>query len=68
MFDSSVIDVAIGLVFVFLLLSLAASAVKEGLEAYFKRRATDLEKGIKEACLAEIVGGFRFRKPSKRVI
>jgi hypothetical protein len=48
MFDSSVIDVAIGLVFVFLLLSLVASAVKEGLEAYFKRRATDLEKGIKE--------------------
>ena len=48
MFNSSVIDVAIGLVFVFLLLSLVASAVKEGLEAMFKRRAQDLEKGIKE--------------------
>jgi hypothetical protein len=48
MFNSSVIDVAIGLVFVFLLLSLVASAVKEGLEAIFKRRASDLERGIRE--------------------
>src|ERR1700722_19338466 len=48
MFDSSVIDVAIGLVFVFLLMSLVVSAAKEGLEAMFKRRAKDLEKGIKE--------------------
>jgi hypothetical protein len=48
MFNSSVIDVAIGLVFVFLLLSLIASAAKEILEACFKRRAKDLEKGIKE--------------------
>jgi hypothetical protein len=48
MFNSSVIDVAIGLVFVFLLLSLVASAAKEGLESFFKRRAEDLEKGIKE--------------------
>jgi hypothetical protein len=48
MFNSSVIDVAIGLVFVFLLLSLIASSAKEGLESFFKRRAKDLEKGIKE--------------------
>jgi hypothetical protein len=48
MFNSSVIDVAIGLVFVFLLLSLIASAVKEGLEAMFKQRAKELERGIKE--------------------
>jgi hypothetical protein len=48
MFNSSVIDVAIGLVFVFLLLSLIASALKEGLEAMFKRRAQDLERGITE--------------------
>jgi hypothetical protein len=48
MFNSSVIDVAIGLVFVFLLLSLVASAVKEGLEAMFKLRAKALHKGIRE--------------------
>ena len=48
MFNSSVIDVAIGLVFVFLLLSLIASSAKEGLESFFKRRAKDLEEGIKE--------------------
>ncbi len=56
MFDSSIIDVAIGLVFVFLLLSLVASAVKEGLEALFKRRATDLEKGIKELLGTDEIG------------
>jgi hypothetical protein len=56
MFDSSVIDVAIGLVFVFLLLSFVASAVKEGLEALFKRRATDLEKGIKELLGSDEIG------------
>jgi hypothetical protein len=56
MFDSSVIDVAIGLVFVFLLLSFIASAVKEGLEALFKRRATDLENGIKELLGTDEIG------------
>ena len=48
MFDSSVIDVGIGLVFVFLLLSTAVTAAKEGLEALYKRRGQYLEKGIKE--------------------
>jgi hypothetical protein len=56
MFDSGVLDVAIGLVFVFLLLSLVASAVKEGLEALFKRRATDLEKGIGELLGTDDIG------------
>jgi hypothetical protein len=46
MFDSSVIDVGIGLVFVFLLLSSAVTAAKEGLEALYKRRGQFLEKGI----------------------
>jgi hypothetical protein len=48
MFDSSVIDIGIGLVFVFVLLSTAVTAAKEGLEAIFKRRGKDLERGIKE--------------------
>jgi hypothetical protein len=48
MFGSSVLEVAIGLVFVYLLLSLVCSAAKEGLEALIKKRAIDLEKGIRE--------------------
>jgi len=48
MFDSTVLDVGIGLVFVYLLLSLAASSAREGLEAFLKQRAQDLFRGIKE--------------------
>jgi len=48
MFDSSIIDAGIGLVFVYLLLSTAVTAAKEGLEAVYKRRGQYLEKGIKE--------------------
>jgi hypothetical protein len=40
-------DVAIGLVFVFLLLSLVCSAFNEIIEALFKKRATYLEQGIR---------------------
>lgn len=42
------LDVAIGVVFVYLLLSLIASAAAEAWEAFFKRRAIDLERGIIE--------------------
>lgn len=48
MFGSEVLDVAIGLVLVFLLLSLFAAAVREGLESVFKTRAVFLEAGIRE--------------------
>lgn len=48
MFDSTVLEVAIGIVFVYLLLSLICSAAKEGLESILNRRATYLERGIKE--------------------
>lgn len=48
MFDSSIIDAGIGLVFVYLLLSTAVTAAKEGLEAVYKRRGQYLERGIKE--------------------
>lgn len=51
MFGSEVLDVAIGLIFVFLLLSVMCSAVKETFEAWMKKRATDLEKGIRELLL-----------------
>ena len=42
------LDVAIGVVFVFLLVSLIASAIAEMIEVWLKRRSTDLEKGIRE--------------------
>jgi hypothetical protein len=48
MFNSGILDVAIGLVFIFLLLSLICSAISEMIEALLKKRAADLERGIRE--------------------
>jgi hypothetical protein len=48
MFGSNVFDVAIGLCFVFLLLSLICSSANELIEMKLKNRAADLEKGISE--------------------
>jgi hypothetical protein len=48
MFGSEVLDVGVGLVFVFLLLSLACSAANELLEAAVKYRARALELGLRE--------------------
>ncbi|HEV2861240.1 MAG TPA: hypothetical protein VGX48_09555 [Pyrinomonadaceae bacterium] len=48
MFGSSILEVAIGMVFIYLLMSLICSAVNEIAEAWFKNRATDLERGIRE--------------------
>jgi hypothetical protein len=48
MFGSEVLDVAIGVIFVFLLVSLICSAIREGIEAWMKSRATHLEQGIRE--------------------
>jgi hypothetical protein len=48
MLGSEVLDVAIGIIFVFLLVSIMASAVREGLEAWLKTRATHLELGIRQ--------------------
>lgn len=48
MFNSNIIDVAIGLVFIFLLLSLICSAAHELIEMLTKQRAVNLEKGIQE--------------------
>jgi hypothetical protein len=47
MFGSAILDVAIGLVFVFLLVSLICTAVREAIEAWLKSRATYLERGIR---------------------
>lgn len=48
MFGSDILDVAIGLALVFLLLSLIATAIREGIESVFKTRALYLERGIRE--------------------
>ena len=48
MFNSGILDVAIGLVFIYLLLSFICSAINEMIEAKLKMRATDLERGIRE--------------------
>lgn len=48
MFGSEILDVAIGLFFVFAVLSLVCSALREMLEAWFKTRAVFLEDGIRE--------------------
>lgn len=48
MLGSEVLDVAIGLAFVYFLLSLVCSAVREMIEAILKRRAVHLERGIRE--------------------
>lgn len=46
MWSSTVLDVAIGLIFVFLLVSVLCASIREGLEAWMKTRASYLEQGI----------------------
>lgn len=53
MLGSAIIDVAIGLIFVYLLLSLLCSAVSEIIEAFLKKRAKNLARGIKVLLLED---------------
>jgi len=48
MFGSAILDTAIGLIFVFLLISLVVSAANELLTAFFNWRAKNLFVGIRE--------------------
>ena len=48
MLGSSIIDIAIGLIFVYLLLSLICSAGNEIIERWSKKRSKDLERGVLE--------------------
>jgi hypothetical protein len=48
MFGSEVLEAAIGLVLLFLFLSLICTAIVEAVEAILKHRAMDLERGIRE--------------------
>src|SRR5579875_2280378 len=48
MFGSQILDVAIGIVMLFLLLSLICSSIKEAFETWLQHRARDLQQGIKD--------------------
>lgn len=48
MFGSEILEVVIGVIFVYLLVSVICSAVREGIEAWLKTRASYLEHGIRE--------------------
>ena len=48
MLGSEILDVAIGLVMMFLLVSLIASSIKEAFETVLNHRAKDLEAGLRE--------------------
>lgn len=47
MFGSEILDVALGMTFIYLLLSLVSSAVREGAESFVRARAVHLERGIR---------------------
>jgi hypothetical protein len=47
MFNSETLEVGIGMVFLFLLMSLICTAVKEWIEGIFKWRAMDLERALR---------------------
>lgn len=46
LFGSTMLEIAIGMIFVYILMSLLCSALAEFIESLAKRRAKDLEKGI----------------------
>jgi hypothetical protein len=48
MFGSQILEVAIGVIFVFVLVSTMCSMIREGIEAWLKTRAAYLEYGIRE--------------------
>ena len=56
MFGSVVLDVAIGMAFVYLLLSLIASVIQELLATFMQLRAANLEKGLHSLFSGESIG------------
>src|SRR3984957_3320408 len=61
MFNSSVLDVAIGLIFVYLLLGLMCTTVNEWLAQAFKTRAATLKEGIRRLLHAPPDGTYLIR-------
>jgi hypothetical protein len=48
MFNSDVLEVGIGMSLLFLMMSMIATAIREGIEGLFKHRSKDLEQGLRE--------------------
>lgn len=48
MFGLEVLDLALGMIFIYLLLSLICTAINELIESFLKLRSVDLEQGIRE--------------------
>ena len=48
MFGSEILEVAIGIIFVYILVGIICSAIREGIEAWVKTRAAFLEQGIRD--------------------
>jgi hypothetical protein len=63
MLGSAILDVAIGIIFVFLLVSLICSAVNEFIEAGLKNRAKDLEKGIRNLLANDDLAAEFYKHP-----
>jgi len=47
-FGSAILEVAIGIIFIYILVCFICSAIREGIEAWLKTRAAYLEHGIRE--------------------
>jgi hypothetical protein len=58
MFGSAILDVAIGIVFIYIILSMMCSTIREGIEAWLKTRAAYLERGIRELLSDVDTGGL----------
>lgn len=48
MFGLEILDLALGMIFIYLLLSLMCTAIQEFIESFLKLRSVDLEQGIRE--------------------
>lgn len=48
MFGSQILEVAIGIIFIFILVSIICSTIREGIEAWLKTRAAYLEYGVRQ--------------------
>ncbi|MFM2049354.1 MAG: hypothetical protein RI955_1902, partial [Bacteroidota bacterium] len=68
MFNSPILDVAIGLTLVFLLYSLLATSINEAIATLFSLRARMLMKGIKESMLSNTPDYGRYRSFAKGIL
>ncbi|HYD81938.1 MAG TPA: hypothetical protein VEC06_19220 [Paucimonas sp.] len=48
MFGSAILEVVVGIVFIYILVSVLCTAIREGIESWLKTRAAYLEHGIRE--------------------